>query len=141
MTVEPKPHDIEAHWTRIAYHSETILVEDDDVEAHGVLAVCAAVVVLAGSAGGTFLANTGTALAPEPAQLTQSLSGTTGATGAAVYVNTQQQTQVVKWPSTYTATANPLPPGTPCSTGALAAGAVTSKVIQALGTSNYRRCV
>lgn len=139
MTDEPNSQDIESHRTRLGYETETILVEDDDdVEAHGMLGVVAAVAIMAGGTGGTLLANTRTALAPEPAQLTQALGGSTGQTAEARYVNTQVQTNVVKWPSSYSYGPS-LAPGTPCSTGALAAGAQTSKVIQATG--NYRRCI
>lgn len=139
MTDTPNAHDIEAHLTRMGYASETILVEgDDDVEAHGMLGVAAAVVIMAGSAGGTFLAGAGTALAPEPAQLTQSLIGGNGVSAAAYYVNTSSQTKVVRWPGTWTANTT-LNAGTPCSTVELAAGAEATRTIQANG--NYRKCV
>ncbi len=139
MTDEPNSQDIEAHRARMGYDSETILVEDDDdVEAHGMLGVAAAVVIMAGSAGGTMLADAGTALAPEPARLTAPLSGSTGATGAAYYVNTSLETTVKKWPSSYMYAPN-LAPGTPCSPTDLAAWVETSRVIQATG--NYRKCV
>jgi len=139
MSDEPTAHDLEARRIRIGFDNETILVEPDgDVEAHGMLGVAAAVVIMAGSAGGTLLAQGGTALAPEPAQLTAELTGWTGVSASAVYVNTSLETSVKKWPSSYMYAPN-LAPGTPCSPVDLAAGAETAKVIQATG--NYRRCV
>lgn len=132
-------NDLEPHANRIAYENETILVDsDDDVEGHGILGVAAAVVVMAGSAGGTFVATSGSALAPEPARLTASLSGGNGAAAAAYYVNTDQPTNVVKWPGTYLYNTT-LAPGTPCSPYDLAEGAEAMRVIQATG--NYRKCV
>ena len=103
-------------------------------------AVLAAVTIaaLAGSAGGTFLAGAGTALAPEPAMLTADLSGSNGATAAALYSNTNVGTSVVKWPKSYT--YGPwLAAGTPCNDVDLPPGAVVTSVIVATG--NYRKCV
>ena len=98
--------------------------------------MAAAVVIMAVSAGGTFLAQAGTALAPEPAHLTAALDlGAT--TAAAYYVSSNQQTTVFKWPATYT--AGTVPAGTPCSPVDLAAGQETARVIQATG--NYRKCI
>jgi hypothetical protein len=132
-------NDLEPHAIRIAYENETILVDsDDDVEGHGILGVAAAVVVMAGSAGGTFLATSGSALAPEPARLTAELTGSNGSSGAAYYINTNQQTNVVKWPGTYMYNTT-LAPGTPCSPYDLAEGAEATRVIQATG--NYRKCI
>lgn len=76
------------------------------------------------------------AWAPEPAQLTASLNGSSGATAAAYYVNTSAPTTVVKWPGTWTS-GSPAA-GTPCSTTALAAGVETDWVIERMG--NYARC-
>jgi hypothetical protein len=134
MTHEPSSQDKEGR--RMRYDNETILVEEDDVEAHGMLAVAAAVVIMAGSAGGTMIAHSGTALAPEPAFLTAPLDST-NMTAAAYYVNTGVPTSVVKWSSSY----NPgtVPAGTPCSPFDLAPGTQTAKVIVATG--NYRKCM
>jgi hypothetical protein len=104
-----------------------------------VIVLGAAVVASLAAAAGTWLHGAATARAPEPAQLTQSLSGIMGSTAAAMYVNTRSTTTVVKWPSAYSSSAYPPPAGQPCSTGDLAAGASTGKLIQASG--NYRRCV
>ena len=96
-----------------------------------------AAAALAVSAGGTFLANAGTALAPEPAMLTADLVGSNGSTAAALGVDTNVRTDVVKWPKSYT--YGPwLAAGTPCSNIDLSANQVTSSVIQATG--NYRKC-
>jgi hypothetical protein len=77
---------------------------------------------------------------PEPARLTQSLSGTTGATAAAVYVNSAVATRATKWPSTYTSGGtNPPAAGTPCSTGDLPLDGTTTSMIQASGS--YRKCL
>ena len=87
----------------------------------------------------TYLGNDGKTVKidPEPAQLTQSLSGSTGATAAAVYVNSQSPTNVVKWFSSYY--YNPgLAAGTPCSTVNLASSSETLKVIVASGS--MKRC-
>jgi len=79
----------------------------------------------------------GTALAPEPARLTVDLSGPTGSTAAAIYVQ-QQPSQVLIWPGGYTASADPPVVGTPCSTVQLPYGVTSTKRIQGVGT--YRRC-
>jgi hypothetical protein len=131
---------LETHRIRIGYANETILVEgDDDVEAHGMLGVAAAVVIMAGGAGGTLLAGAGTALAPEPAQLTGPFgSASHGSTAEARFVNTNVETTVVKWPGSWTASTT-LAPGTPCSTVELAPGEVATRTIQATG--NYRKCM
>jgi len=71
------------------------------------------------------------AWAPGPATTTEEVSGPNGATGAAVYVTTQQPTTVVRWYSTPTAFGSaPLAAGMPCTTGAMAAGSTTYKVIR-----------
>lgn len=89
------------------------------------------------SAGSVWFAGADTALAPEPARLTQPLSGSNGATGAAYYVNTTIETTVVRWSGSWMYNTS-LAAGTPCSTVDLAAGVETGKVIQATG--NYRKC-
>jgi hypothetical protein len=75
---------------------------------------------------------------PEPAKLTQSLSGSTGATAAAVYVNSGIGTSVIKWVST--AAAGSVAAGTPCTTGDASVDTQTTKVIQVLA-NGYRRCL
>jgi hypothetical protein len=76
------------------------------------------------------------AWAPEPARLTQPLSGSNGASAAAYYDNTLGFTTVVKWPTSWT----PGPPeaGSPCSTVNLPYGYVTTSVIER--TAGYARC-
>lgn len=75
---------------------------------------------------------------PEPARLTAPLSGSTGATAAAVFVNTSTSTNVVKWTSGYMSAAWVPAAGTPCSIGDLPAGVDATQMIQAAG--GYRRC-
>jgi hypothetical protein len=84
--------------------------------------------------------NTTMYMDPEPARLTQSLAGSTGATAAAVYVNTAASTTAVKGPSTYTSGGtNPPAAGSPCSTGDLPVNTETTHMIQASGS--YRKCL
>jgi hypothetical protein len=91
------------------------------------------------SAAGAWFVGAGTALAPEPARLTQSLSGATGTMGAAVYVSSNQSTSVVKWPTSWLS-AYPLPEaGKPCSPYDMAAWQQTTRVIVANGS--YRKCL
>jgi hypothetical protein len=75
---------------------------------------------------------------PEPARLSQNLTGSTGATAAAVYTTTLIETTVLKWPGSYTSSASPPPAGLPCSTGDLPEGLETLKIIG--GSGSYRRC-
>jgi hypothetical protein len=77
---------------------------------------------------------------PEPANLTQPLTGSNGASAAAVYVNSGGPTSVVKWSPTFVQTANPPAAGTPCSTGNLDTNGQTLKLIQA-GSGNFRKCI
>jgi hypothetical protein len=102
-----------------------------------------AALTLACGAGASFFSGSGTALAPEPAKLSVGLVGSTGATGAAVFVNTTTPTKVVFYsPSWIVQSAGPAE-GTPCSSSALAKDAVTTHVIQVyVSSSNYtfRRC-
>jgi hypothetical protein len=74
---------------------------------------------------------------PEPVSTTQSLSGSNGATAAAVYQNSRTATSVVKWYSTGIYAPN-LAGGTPCSTSDLPSGGTAIKVILASGS--YKRC-
>ncbi|MBX3210001.1 MAG: hypothetical protein KF764_33535 [Labilithrix sp.] len=77
---------------------------------------------------------------PEPATTKETLGSSTGATAAAVFVNSNEATKVLKWPATYnTGGANPPAAGTPCSPTILSEGSLTTKVIQASGT--LRRCI
>lgn len=101
------------------------------------LVTVAAAATLAG-AGGAWLAGAETALAPEPATLTQYLGGTNGATAGAFYSNTSVETRVVKWPGTFTYNTT-LAAGTPCSTVDLGPWAQATRVIHASG--NYRKCL
>jgi hypothetical protein len=78
------------------------------------------------------------AWAPEPARLSQNLSGSTGATAAAVYVNTGEPTTVFSRPSTWTAAGPWVEAGRPCATGSLPEGWETTSVIERTG--NYVRC-
>jgi hypothetical protein len=77
---------------------------------------------------------------PEPAQLTQDLMGSSGATAAALYLNSQTETTSFKWPGTYTS-GGAYPPlaGAPCSTTDLVTGTETQKMIFASGS--YRKCL
>ena len=72
---------------------------------------------------------------PEPARLTEPLSG--GTPAAAVFISNGMPTSVVKWPGSFTFNTT-LKAGTPCATVDLAAGQETPKTIQANG--NYRKC-
>jgi hypothetical protein len=74
---------------------------------------------------------------PEPVVTTQSLSGSNGATAAAVYRNSRQSTEVIKWYSTGIY-APDLAAGSPCSTSDLPEGGTATKVILASG--RYKRC-
>jgi hypothetical protein len=98
---------------------------------------CAVAMVAAVSAGGVWSAGAGTALAPEPAQLTTSLYGTPGsmtATADAKYVHTNTSTKVVMWPSNYPIAAKSwAPAGQPCYPGNLPAGQQTTKAIRVSG--------
>ena len=100
-------------------------------------AALAATAIAAGS--GAFLVDAGTALAPEPARVTQPLTGPTGAGAAAYFVNSGLQVRVFKWPGSYTYGANPPAAGTPCATTDLAAWTDTMRTIVAYG--NYRKCM
>ena len=74
---------------------------------------------------------------PQPAQAVAKLSGSSGASAAAIYVNTLVDTTVVKWPSGYTP-GSLAPAGAPCSNVDLLEGTETVKIIQIIGSS--RRC-
>jgi hypothetical protein len=102
--------------------------------------------VLAGgltAAAVAFSAGAGTALAPEPARLATVLSGSTGATAAAVFVNSSAPTRVLYYSSSWVVGGSSGPAaGTPCSSMALPADPTTTQVIQAFtsGAYTYRRC-
>lgn len=72
----------------------------------------------AGAALLAWLASVGSALAPMPAQTTAPLSGTTGATAAAVVVDVYPSS-VIKWGTTLTSCPSTILAGTPCSPSAL----------------------
>jgi hypothetical protein len=74
---------------------------------------------------------------PEPTRAVQNLSGSTGATAAAVYVNSQTPTKIIKWPNSYTPGAATA--GSPCSVYDMVAGTNTLGTIQAYG--GYRKCL
>ena len=76
----------------------------------------AVALALIASASGAFLTGAGTALAPEPARVTQPLAGSTGASATAYYTTSHLQVRVLKWPGSYTYGSNPPAAGTPCST-------------------------
>lgn len=76
---------------------------------------------------------------PEPANLTQSLSGTTGASAAAVYANSREGTKVVYWAGSFRSNTLGLAAGTPCSTSGLGSGNTVLQVIQAQG--NFAKCL
>lgn len=103
------------------------------------VALSAVALTLAVSAGVTFLAGAGTALAPEPAKLVGSTAVSyTGQTGPAQYLS-GTTTTIVRWPTTGSANADGSPrAGQPCATTYLAPGATTTKVIRVSGSS--RNC-
>jgi len=76
---------------------------------------------------------------PEPVNLTQSLSGSTGASAAAVYSNSQSATTVRYWSGSYGPNSLGLSAGTPCSTSGLSSSSVALKVIQVY--SSYAKCI
>jgi hypothetical protein len=78
----------------------------------------------------------GSALAPMPAYTTAPLSGSYGATAAAVGV-TPQAYRVYKWPNTYTPGPT-APAGTPCANSELPPDAIACMEIEVLGSN--RRC-
>jgi hypothetical protein len=78
----------------------------------------------------------GSALAPEPADLSVPLSGGTGATAAAT-TSTQQRSTVLLWPA-YWQYGPSIAVGTPCSTYGIPIGERPTKRIE--GRGNNRRC-
>ena len=74
---------------------------------------------------------------PEPARLLEALSGGTGSTAAAIYVNSGTPVTAILWPSSWT--VGSAAAGMPCSTTAAAAGTNLYKVIAAGGA--FRRCL
>jgi hypothetical protein len=135
MTGEPALHGIEIHVTSPGYDNETILVEAE-VEAHGLRGAAAAVAIVAASAGGAFLANSGSALAPEPARLNSTLTSSfTPVYVTYIYTNTSGTARFMSSSWTYST----IPAGTPCvDFYPVPAGYVTSRVVIANG--NYRKC-
>ena len=76
----------------------------------------------------------GSALAPEPATTRAVLTGSTGATAAAVILKVQPST-VVKWGTAYTYCPSTLLAGTPCSNSNLLEGEKAYKRIERSGTN------
>lgn len=74
---------------------------------------------------------------PQPAQATASLTGSTGATAAATFVNTGTSTNIIKWTPSYSP-GSTAPAGTPCAVTDLGVNEVTPKFIQVFGSN--RRC-
>ncbi len=103
------------------------------------LARSAIAATLLASGAATFLAGSGTALAPAPAKLMANLAGGTGATAEGVYVNSQTTTSVRIWPSSLTYAPNGLAAGTPCSPGGLRSGDNVTTVI-VVYPGGYRKC-
>src|SRR5918999_14276 len=66
------------------------------------LAIGTIALALIALGSGMWLRTAMPAVAPEPARLGQDLSGGTGSTAPAVYVSTQVQTSVIKWPGSFT---------------------------------------
>ncbi len=97
-----------------------------------------ATAVIAASAGAALLAGAGTALAPEPLMLTQTLANNNGASAAGFYLNSSVEGVAVRWPSSWTPNTS-LVAGTPCSTTALLPWQQATKSIWATG--NYRKCM
>lgn len=89
------------------------------------------------SAGFAWVIGAGTALAPEPARLSEMPSSSTLA--VPTYVEVIRASSWIVWPAGYTSSANPPPVGMPCATGALPDGAEIVKRIS--GGGHYRRCV
>jgi hypothetical protein len=98
-------------------------------------AICALLSALL-LAGAAWTINPGTALAPEPADLSVPLSGGTGATAAAV-TTVRQVSSVLLWPAFWRYGPS-IAVGTPCSTYGIAIGERPTKRIEARG--NNRRC-
>jgi hypothetical protein len=103
---------------------------------HSLLAGAIAAVAFATTA----LLTSSTALAPGPADLKAPLTGSTGATADAVFVNTGTPTRVLLWSSTFVP-GGTYPAGTPCSTYGLSAGERTTKVIVVNASGTQRKCV
>lgn len=87
--------------------------------------------------GAAWTVNAGSALAPQPPDLSTPLSSTTGATAAAVYVEPYRST-ILLWPE-YWQSGPSIAVGTPCATYGLPPGTRTSKRIEGIGS--LRRCV
>lgn len=138
MTDENIRHEIEAERSRAGYDDETVVIDEDDFEGHGMLGVATAVAIVAGSTGGVMIAQADSALAPEPARLSSTLYTSSSVVGAYYqYTNVATNVRYLGTSWTY----NPsLAAGLPCVTyWPVAAGTVTGQVVQAYG--NYRRCV
>jgi hypothetical protein len=100
-----------------------------------ILETCAVTLAVAVCAGGMWFAGAQTALAPEPAQLTNSLG--TSSTSAVWYQSRGSTTAYFMSSTNWTYSS--LPVGTPCSpTSNRPAGSVLTHVVVAYG--NYRKC-
>jgi hypothetical protein len=96
------------------------------------LAVAAALAV---SAGGTFFAGAGSALAPEPARLASTLASTGSTAATLIY----SRTVVPAYFLSSSWTPSSMPAGLPCSTTApVPSGTVLTHYVVASG--NYRKC-
>lgn len=102
-------------------------------------ATALALLAALGGAGSAWTLNAGTALAPEPANVGAPLGSYSGATAAAVFNTKPQVTQVLIWSGNSWTRAPWLAIGTPCSTGPMLPGEITTKRIE--GKYNLRRCV
>jgi hypothetical protein len=75
---------------------------------------------------------------PEPAQTVAALSGASGASASAVYVNSQVATSVIKWPTSYTPAGSVVPvAGAACSPVDLGSGTEVTRAIMKNG-NNYK---
>lgn len=72
------------------------------------------------------------AWAPEPARLSQSLTGSTGATAAAIYVNTSEPTTVLRLPGTWI--SGLYESGRACSPYPVSADTITDMVVERQGS-------
>jgi hypothetical protein len=78
---------------------------------------------------------------PEPAQLGAPLSGSTGASASAAYVNSSDPVTARKWTSTFSSCSSNCPaPMQPCAASNLAAGATVPGIIERApdGSSRYK---
>lgn len=92
-------------------------------------------------AGAAWTLDAGSALAPEPADLSDPLAGGMGSTAEARTV-TEQRSTVLLWPGSWTSGGGPaVVAGAPCSTRGLALGERPTKRIEANASGSQHRCV